>query len=142
MMASRFPLLVVIAALVLLAATHSLFSSSPFVVAAQAGAVVLLVWARRSFPKGTFRVEAAPGGQSVLRRGPYRFVRHPMYSGALLFLWAGIVSHLSIWNVVIGLAVTLSAVGRIVAEERLLRSRYPEYDAYARSTKALIPFIA
>lgn len=142
MIASVFPFLLLLASIAVLGLTHSLFSLSPFVIAAQVGAVGLNVWARRSFPKDAFRVAAVPSGSSVIRRGPYRFIRHPMYSAALLFIWTSILSHLSTLNLVIGLAVTVVIAVRIVTEERLLRARYPEYDEYARSTKALVPFIA
>jgi protein-S-isoprenylcysteine O-methyltransferase Ste14 len=32
-------------------------------------------------------------------------------------------------------------ITRVVVEERLLRARYPEYADYARSTKALVPYV-
>lgn len=141
MIASRVPLLIVIAGIVALAATGSLFAPSPLVIAAQAAAVAWSVWARRSFSSGAFRVEAAPGGPALMTRGPYRYVRHPMYGGVLLLIWSGVLSHRSVPNAAIGLAVTLVVVARIVVEERLLRRRYPEYAEYARSTKALVPFV-
>ena len=82
-MASVLPLISILAAIVLLGLTGNLFSSSPFVIAAQVAAVLLNVWARTSFKKGTFRVTAAPSGTSVITRGAYRLIRHPMYSAAL-----------------------------------------------------------
>lgn len=142
MITSPALLIVVISAIVVLAVTRNLFAASPYVIAAQAMAVVLSVWARRSFPKRTFRVAAVPGGSSVIRRGPYRFVRHPMYSAALLFIWTAVLSHLSFWTLAIGAVVTSVVLRRVVVEERLLRTRYPEYGEYAHSTKALIPFVA
>lgn len=141
MLTSPAPLVVVIGAIVALAVTRNLFVASPYVIAVQALAVALSVWARRSFPANTFRVAAAPGASAIIRRGPYRFVRHPMYSAALLFIWAAILSHLSVWTVTLGVVVTLVVSFRLVAEERLLRTRYAEYGDYARSTKALIPFV-
>jgi protein-S-isoprenylcysteine O-methyltransferase Ste14 len=141
MIASPFPLAFVIAAIAVLAATHSLFSTSPLVILIQLGAVALSAWARLSFSKGTFRVVADPSGPSIIRRGPYRFIRHPMYSAALIFVWTAILAHLSLMNTIIGLAVTSVVVARVVAEERLLRARYPEYVSYSRSTKALLPFV-
>ena len=141
MITSAAPLIVVISGIVVLAVTRSLFVASPYVIAAQTMAVALSVWARRSFPKGAFRVAAVPGAPSIIRRGPYRFIRHPMYAAALLFIWAAVLSHTSLLNLGIGLAVTVVVVLRVVVEERLLRKRYPEYGEYALSTKALIPFI-
>ena len=141
MITSPLPLLVVIAAIAVLGVTGNLFASSPFVITAQVAAVVLNVWARISFQRGTFRVTAAPSGAPIITRGPYRFIRHPMYSAALVFIWAGIASHLSVLTLGIGIAVTAVVNARIIAEERLLRAKYPEYLDYSRSTKALIPFV-
>ena len=141
MLASTWPLIFILAAIAVLAVTGNLFSSSPFVVAAQIAAIGLNVWARRSFHKGTFRVTAAPVGSSIIRRGPYRFIRHPMYSAALLFVWASVIGHLSNLTLAIGVAVTCVAVGRVIAEERLLRKQYPDYADYARATKSLVPYL-
>jgi len=140
-MTSALPLLFVVASLVVLGVTGNLFAWSPFVIAAQATAVVLNLWARRSFQAGTFRVSAAPAGSAIIRRGPYRVIRHPMYSAVLLFMWAGVVSHLSLLTVAIGTAVTAVSIARIIVEERLLQATYPEYRDYARSTKALVPYL-
>ena len=138
---SPAPLIVVIGAIVVLAVTRNLFTASPYVIALQAMAVALSVWARRSFPKGTFRVDANPGGSSIIRRGPYRFIRHPMYAAVLLFLWTAVLSHLSLFTIALGAIVTVVVTSRVVAEERVLRTRYPDYAEYARSTTTIIPFI-
>ncbi len=141
MITSALPLVFVVAAIVVLAVTGNLFASSPFVIAAQVAAVGLNVWARSSFQKGTFRVSAGPGSKSIMRRGPYRFIRHPMYSAVLLFLWAAVVSHVSFLTLALGIFVTVVVIARVIAEERLLSAEYPEYGEYARATKALVPYL-
>jgi protein-S-isoprenylcysteine O-methyltransferase Ste14 len=141
MMASALPLLVILAAIAVLGVTGNLFSPSPIVIAVQAAALALNIWARRSFQKGEFRITATPGGSSTIRRGPYRFIRHPMYAAVLLFIWASVGSHLSVLTVAIGIAVTAVVITRVVVEERLLRARYPDYEDYARSTKAVVPYV-
>jgi protein-S-isoprenylcysteine O-methyltransferase Ste14 len=138
---TRYALLFVIGAVVLLAVTNDLFSSSAIVIAAQLLAVGIMMWARRSFPTKTFRVDATPSAETVIRRGPYRLIRHPMYSAALLFIWAAVLSHLSLWTAAIGAFVTIIAALRVVFEERFLRARYPEYAAYAQVTKAIVPYV-
>lgn len=141
MLASALPLVVVVAAIVLLGVTGNLFVLSPLVIAVQAAALALSIWARRSFHKGAFRVTAAPGGSSIVRTGPYRLVRHPMYSAMLLFLWAAVLSHRSRFTLAIGIVVTSVVIARVVVEERLLRAAYPDYGEYARSTRALVPYL-
>ncbi len=96
---------------------------------------------RRVFPKGRFRFSAKPAVSAIIQTGPYRFIRHPIYAGALLILWGSIAGHLSITNFGIGFVVSLVILGKIVVEERLLRASFPDYEQYARSTKAVIPFV-
>jgi protein-S-isoprenylcysteine O-methyltransferase Ste14 len=141
MITSPLPLLVVVAAIAVLGVTGNLFAFSPFVITAQVAAAALNVWARILFQRGAFRVTAAPSGAPIITRGPYRFIRHPMYSAALVFIWAGVASHLSILTFAIGMTVTGVCIGRVIVEERLLRAKYPEYLDYSRTTKALIPFV-
>jgi protein-S-isoprenylcysteine O-methyltransferase Ste14 len=140
-MNSPLPLVFVVAAIVVLGITGNLLSASPFVIAVQVGAIALNLWARLSFQRGTFRVTAGPSASVLIRHGPYRFVRHPMYFAALVFIWAGVASHISALTLAIGVVVTGVCVARVLVEERLLRSKYPDYPDYARSTKALIPFV-
>ena len=127
--------------LLMLGLEGDLFSSAPGVIACQVGGVAVAVWARAVFPKGSFRVAVKPAGSVIIQTGPYRFIRHPMYGGALLILWGSIAGHVSIANVGIGFVVSLVVLGKIVVEERLLRASFPGYEQYARSTKAVIPFV-
>src|SRR5262245_31111477 len=71
----------------------------------------------------------------LLRRGPYQFIRHPMYASALLLIWVSILGHLSPTNVLIGVLFTGVVAIRIVIEEQLLHTRYPDYAAYSLQTK-------
>jgi protein-S-isoprenylcysteine O-methyltransferase Ste14 len=64
-----------------------------------------------------------------------------MYTAALLFVWTAVVSHVSVLTLAIGIAVTVVVVARVIAEERLLSAKYPEYQDYIRSTKALVPYL-
>lgn len=141
MMNSPLPLLFVVAAIVVLGITGNLLSPSPFVIVAQVGAIMMNLWARLSFDRGTFRVTAGPSANALMTRGPYRIVRHPMYLAALVFIWAGIASHVSALTLAIGVLVTGMCIARVLVEDQMLRAKYPDYADYARSTKALIPFI-
>jgi len=138
---SHIALPVFVLSVLVLAVRHSLISPLPAVIACQLCGLGRMVWARVTFPKGSFSVTAKPAGQELIRVGPYRLVRHPMYAGALLLLWASIAGHLAIVNVAIGIVATIAVAGKIIFEERLLRASYAGYAEYARSTKILVPLV-
>jgi len=138
---SKFALLILVLGILVLLVTGNLFSPSPMVIAAQILAIALSVWARRGFQKGQFSIHADPGGGQMMSKGPYRFIRHPMYAAALLLIWSSVLGHWSMMTLVVGLVVTLFVCTRIMMEEGLLRERFPEYAEYARATKRIIPFV-
>jgi protein-S-isoprenylcysteine O-methyltransferase Ste14 len=94
-----------------------------------------------TFGGRSFHAAARPTEGGVVTSGPYRYVRHPIYAAVIYFTWAGILSHLSILNLVLGICAIAGAGLRIVAEEKLLVDRYPEYKRYANRTKRIIPFL-
>jgi protein-S-isoprenylcysteine O-methyltransferase Ste14 len=118
-----------------------LFSSAPGVIACQVIGFAVMLWSRLSFPSGSFSFGAKPVTSTIVQAGPYRLIRHPIYAGALLILWGSVAGHSSVANAAIGLLATLLTIGKIVREERLLRATLPGYIEYARSTKAVIPFV-
>jgi protein-S-isoprenylcysteine O-methyltransferase Ste14 len=90
----------------------------------------------------TFDV-AIQSGQTLVEVGPYRYIRHPSYSGALLSLF-GFGLALGNWA---GLAASLSCMGiayayRIPIEEAALASALGEtYRQYVKRTWRLVPFL-
>ena len=55
--------------------------------------------------------------------------------------WAGILVHLSLVSVAWGVLLFLGALVRMLAEERLVKQRYPEYVEYSRVTSRMIPHV-
>ncbi|MEP6946638.1 MAG: methyltransferase [Acidobacteriota bacterium] len=138
---SKLALLITVVAILYLLFSGSLISPSPFIITGQLLAVALSIWARRSFQGGQFSIHAEPSEGPLLSSGPYRFIRHPMYAAALLLIWTSILGHLSLVTVVIGLIITAVIGVRLMTEDQLLLSRFPEYAEYSRTTKRIIPFI-
>jgi protein-S-isoprenylcysteine O-methyltransferase Ste14 len=81
-------------------------------------------------------------GQKVISTGPYALVRHPMYTGTLLFTLASPPALGSWWGFLPALLVMPMLVWRIVDEEKLLSAELPGYADYARRVRyRLVPFI-
>lgn len=78
---------------------------------------------------------------ALVQHGPYKIIRHPSYTGALLLaigIGCMIGNWISVCVVVIGLFIGLSY--RIPVEERALL-QVPGYEEYMQRTKRLIPFL-
>lgn len=82
-------------------------------------------------------------GHAVVDRGPYRYVRHPSYTGILVaFLGMGIYCGNWLSLAIIFIPITLAFLRRIETEERaLLHDLGPAYAQYCSRTWRLVPAI-
>jgi protein-S-isoprenylcysteine O-methyltransferase Ste14 len=130
-----------VAGILFLGLRGSLFATHPVGIAVQVLAAGLMVWARVTFGRRSFHAAANPTAGGLVTHGPYRYWRHPIYAAILYFAWAGIASHPSLEAVAAAGLITLGLVARMLFEERLVAAEYPEYAAYARRTRRVIPFV-
>jgi protein-S-isoprenylcysteine O-methyltransferase Ste14 len=90
-----------------------------------------------SFASAVVQVEA---GQRVITDGPYRLVRHPMYTGFALLILATPCALGSFVALVPALILIPLLVFRLLDEERVLRQELPGYAEYCEHTRfRLIP---
>jgi protein-S-isoprenylcysteine O-methyltransferase Ste14 len=138
---SAVGLLLMIAALLGLIALGDALSPALAVIALQVCAGALMLSARITFGARSFHAIADPTSGELVTRGPYGYIRHPIYTAVCLFIWPAAIAHAS-WAAV-GLAALLTggAIVRMRCEESLLAAQYPEYAAYAARTKRMIPFV-
>jgi protein-S-isoprenylcysteine O-methyltransferase Ste14 len=82
-------------------------------------------------------------GQKVVRSGPYRFIRHPSYSGIILFcVGYGLVSQNWLSFSLCALLPAAALLYRIkIEEEEMAKGMGTEYTEYQSKTKKLIPGI-
>jgi protein-S-isoprenylcysteine O-methyltransferase Ste14 len=134
-------LLIMIVALWGLAKNDSLVSPQPIAVSVQILAMALMAWARVSFGLRSFHAAADPTAGGLVTRGPYRYIRHPIYTAGCMFGWAGVLSHLSALNIFLGIVLLLGGLTRLICEERLLVLRYSGYVDYSHNKKRMIPYV-
>jgi protein-S-isoprenylcysteine O-methyltransferase Ste14 len=100
---------------------------------------VFIVYKENTFTSAT--IEVAPN-QRVISTGPYAVVRHPMYAGALVILFATPLALGSWLGLVMFIPMTLVIVLRLLDEERFLQRRLPGYREYCeRVGFRLVPHI-
>lgn len=99
------------------------------------------VWASRLLGRGFTPYPRPLDSGELVERGPYRLVRHPIYSAGLVFL-LGYSLYASVPALVATVALAVVWAFKARVEERLLRDRYPAYAAYARRVRfRLVPFV-
>ena len=81
-------------------------------------------------------------GHRVVSSGPYAYVRHPMYAGALGFLIGAPLLLGSWWGLAGALLLVLAMAIRAVLEERALKAELDGYEDYAvRVRYRLVPYL-
>jgi protein-S-isoprenylcysteine O-methyltransferase Ste14 len=119
----------------------AILGTGPVSISLQAAGIALMLWARLTFGFRSFHYAANPTQGRLVTRGPYRYIRNPIYAAAWLVIWTGVAVHWSPINAMLGAVVAAMLIVRIACEEQLLRATYPEYADYARKTARLIPFV-
>lgn len=107
---------------------------SVLVVSGTVLALVSLAYLGRCF--GVF-----PEARGLVTRGPYAYVRHPMYLAEITGALGGGLPTLSAYTALIFALFVALQYCRAVYEERALRAVFPEYADYARCTWRIVPGI-
>ncbi|MEI7734691.1 MAG: isoprenylcysteine carboxylmethyltransferase family protein [Ferruginibacter sp.] len=124
-----------------------LFTTAPFAVSVAstvliAASVLLVIWAIAVMQQSKFRISPVPAAAAVLvTSGPYRFIRHPMYTAILLGA-AGLLTGYFSW-IRLSMAVLLAIVLiiKLFWEEKMLTEKFSTYGAYKKNSRRLFPYI-
>lgn len=104
--------------------------------------LLLTVWARVHIGANWSGTVTVKQDHELITSGPYRFVRHPIYSG-LLLAFVGSALARAEWRGVVAVALASWALWRkLRIEERWMREQFGSaYEEYAGRVAALVPFV-
>ena len=78
----------------------------------------------------------------LVTKGPYRYIRHPMYASLLYLAWGVFLKQISLLSGLLVILASLALYATAIFEEREnLHNFGNEYRAYMKSTKRFIPFL-
>ena len=105
--------------------------------------LLITLWARRVLGTNWSSSVVFKERHELIDGGPYRFVRHPIYSGVLLMLFGTMLGWGRLGGVVAFLVIIVGLSVKATLEERLLMRHFPEaYAQYRRRVRAaVIPFV-
>ncbi len=82
-----------------------------------------------------------PEARKLVVKGPYRYVRHPLYLTEIVTTLGIMLGFRQPWAALVALGTIAFQFQRMAYEETVLREAYPAYDAYSRTTARLLPGI-
>jgi protein-S-isoprenylcysteine O-methyltransferase Ste14 len=100
------------------------------------------VWARLTLGRNWSGTVTFKEDHELIERGPYAYVRHPIYTGLLAMMLGTAIYYADVLGFVIFVAGVITFHLKSRTEEQLMTTHFPdEYPDYRRRVKALIPFV-
>ena len=104
--------------------------------------VAMTLWARYTLADNWSADITFKEGHELIQRGPYRFVRHPIYTGILSMILAVAISFGHLRGFVGTALITAGFWYKLSLEEELMTRHFPDsYPSYRARVKALIPWL-
>jgi protein-S-isoprenylcysteine O-methyltransferase Ste14 len=139
---ARILIFIQLICIILIFASGNLVANHFLLLLIQIAGMVIGIWALAAMGIGNMNISpVVKQGATLVTRGPYRFIRHPMYLAVLLVIWPLIIDHFSLLRVTAGVILTLDLIIKMLFEEGLLKKQFAEYNAYMKTTRRLIPLI-
>jgi protein-S-isoprenylcysteine O-methyltransferase Ste14 len=102
----------------------------------------LAAWAMLAMRFGNFNVVPYPVEKGVMvSHGPYKVIRHPMYTSIFIFAIALLAGEFDYIKLIISLVLVAGLVVKMLFEEELLCKHFSGYKEYMKKTKRVIPFV-
>jgi protein-S-isoprenylcysteine O-methyltransferase Ste14 len=129
-------------AILLIAGSGRVFAKNAFLLVSEISGIALGIWAILVMRLPNLNVTPlVKPHASLVTKGPYARIRHPMYLAVLLTIWPLIMDHCTPFRLLAGLILSVDLVIKIFFEERLLKKNLAGYEDYMRTTDRLIPFV-
>lgn len=104
--------------------------------------LLFATWARIHLGKFWSSMVTIKSGHHLIRTGPYRIVRNPMYAGMLAALVGAAVAVGELLAFVVVGIIVIGIWLKITAEEEILQEKFgEEYTRFRREVKSLIPYV-
>ncbi|MBE2238711.1 MAG: isoprenylcysteine carboxylmethyltransferase family protein [Caldilineaceae bacterium] len=142
MLKSYTLVLVQFGALIALALTGPLIARHPLLLAMELAALALATWALLTVRIHNINVTPdVRRGSRLVREGPFRWIRHPMYASILIGALALVLNEATPLRWLIYAVLVANLLVKLSYEERLLVAAFPLYADYQKTSKRLLPFI-
>jgi protein-S-isoprenylcysteine O-methyltransferase Ste14 len=103
--------------------------------------LLLAIWARLYLGDNWGMPMSLKQDPELVTTGPYRFIRHPIYTGILIAMLGSALASSTYWLVIL-VIMAIYFIYSAIAEEKIMQRQFPKaYANYKKQTKMLIPFV-
>lgn len=141
-MLGYFFVVIQIAMITVILMTGSFYCSNGYLGIIQLCGVALGLWAIISMRIDNFNITpAVKQNAKLVIRGPYKYIRHPMYTSLWLLFIPLVINYYSPLRLLLLVIFIVDLVAKAYFEEGLLSKKFAEYDEYKGKSKRFIPFV-
>ena len=118
------------------------WAATPFWLGVEIAGIALAVWAIAVMMESKINIAPAPRKNArLVTAGPYRLIRHPMYTSIVLALTPLIITHYDPLRAIILAVLYINLIFKMFFEESLLKEYFPGYRYYMKTTRRMIPWV-
>ncbi len=104
--------------------------------------IILAIWAIIVMQKSKINIAPQPRKDAVLiSDGPYRIIRHPMYTSIIVAITPLIITHWDLYRFLFLMFLYANLILKLLFEESLLNKYFSDYANYSKKTWRIIPYI-
>ncbi len=104
--------------------------------------IVIGIWAIYTIRVGNFNIQPEVKSDFLIKKGPYKWIRNPMYLSVILFYLPIVFTNTESINIITFGVLLIVLIFKVILEESFLKLRFgEEYLLYKSKTKRLIPYL-
>ena len=104
--------------------------------------IILGLWSAWAMRKSDLTIFPEPGNNfNLITHGPYKVIRHPMYTALFIVLIPLVVFDFSFYRFSVLIVFSINQILKLLYEEKLLIMKNPAYIIYMGSTWRLVPIL-
>lgn len=104
--------------------------------------MLISIWAIFTMRRSKLRITPdVAKNAKLVKGGPYKYIRHPMYASVLIVCLGLILSNFYSFTITLYFLLFVTLFFKISYEEKLLEKNFLEYKKYKSTTKRIIPYI-
>ena len=118
------------------------FLLTSFLLISEISGIFLGFWSVWVMRKSVISIFPDPDPEMrLIRKGPYKVIRHPMYTALFLVLIPLVISEPTVYRLIALVVFIVNQIFKLLYEEKLLIEKIPGYKEYSRTTSRVIPFV-